>query len=71
MGMEILSSILQHMSYPNMVLSKNDDDSEAVEVRTLHNLLLKVKGCLKIMLSQKAQNFVWWIVNFLKKSKSL
>ena len=43
MGVSILSSILHRMSYPNMVLSKKDDVSQAIDVKALHSLLLK--GC--------------------------
>jgi hypothetical protein len=43
MGMSILSSILHRMSYPNMVVSKEDGFSETIDVKDLHSLLLK--GC--------------------------
>ena len=45
-GVEILSSILERMTYSNIVLSKNDADCPGViDVKSLHNLLLK--GCLE------------------------
>ncbi|XP_046654694.1 uncharacterized protein LOC124348508 [Daphnia pulicaria] len=43
MGMSILSSILHRMSYPNMVVSKEDGFSGTIDVKDLHSLLLK--GC--------------------------
>jgi ubiquitin len=43
MGMSILSSILHRMSYPNMVVSKEDGFSGIIDVKDLHSLLLK--GC--------------------------
>ncbi len=43
MGMSILSSILHRMSYPNMVVSKEDGFSETIDIKDLHSLLLK--GC--------------------------
>lgn len=52
-GLEILSSILKRMSYPNMVLSKNDDSSFGINVKDLHNLLLK--GCHKMQPITKSQ----------------
>lgn len=39
MGLEILSSVIQ-TSYPNFVLSKNKDNSYAIDVKELHSLLL-------------------------------
>ena len=54
MGMEILSSILHRMSYSNIVLSKNDDSSESIDVKSLHNLLLK--GCLKNQIIPRSSN---------------
>ncbi|KAI9559938.1 hypothetical protein GHT06_013945 [Daphnia sinensis] len=53
MGLEILSSILQRMSYPNMVLSNNDDSSFGIDVKDLHKLLLK--GCHKMQPLNKGQ----------------
>jgi hypothetical protein len=52
MGMEILSSILDRMSYSNIVLSENDDSSGSIDVKSLHNLLLK--GCLKNQIIPKS-----------------
>ena len=54
MGMEILSSILHRMSYSNIVLSKNNDSSESIDVKYLHNLLLK--GCLKNQIIPRSSN---------------
>ena len=54
MGMEILSSILHRMSYSNIVLSKDDDSSESIDVKSLHNLLLK--GCLKNQIIPRSSN---------------
>ncbi|KZS08210.1 Uncharacterized protein APZ42_027881 [Daphnia magna] len=53
MGLEILSSILQRMSYPNLVLSKNEDSSYGIDVKDLHRLLLK--GCHKMQKLNKGQ----------------
>ncbi len=37
-GLNILSSILEEMSYPNQILSKSDYDSMGVDVKGLHKL---------------------------------
>jgi hypothetical protein len=51
-GVEILSSILERMTYSNIVLSKNDADCPGViDVKSLHNLLLK--RCLEMNNPQK------------------
>ena len=54
MGVEILSSILHRMSYSNMVLSKSDDHTGAIDVKALHSLLLK--GCQKNQILPKCYN---------------
>lgn len=53
MGLEIISSILQRMSYSNLVLSKNEDCSDGIDVKDLHRLLLK--GCHKMQKLNKGQ----------------
>ena len=54
-GVEILSSILKRMSYSNTVLSKDDADSPGViDVKSLHNLLLK--GCLENQIIPRSSN---------------
>ena len=44
-GLEFLGGVLDSLSYPNRVLSSNEDQSEGVDVIALHNLLMK--GCFK------------------------
>jgi hypothetical protein len=42
-GLAILSAVLNGMSCPNRILTSEDDNSTAIDVKDLHKILLK--GC--------------------------
>ncbi len=42
-GLAILSAVLNGMSYPNRILTSEDDNSTGIDVKDLHKILLT--GC--------------------------
>jgi hypothetical protein len=42
-GLAILSAVLNGMSYPNRILTTENDNSTGIDVKDLHKILLK--GC--------------------------
>jgi hypothetical protein len=42
-GLAILSAVLNGMSYPNRILTNEEDNSTAIDVKDLHKILLT--GC--------------------------
>ncbi len=42
-GLAILSAVLNGMSYPNRILTTEEDNSTGIDVKDLHKILLK--GC--------------------------